>query len=68
MVLFRNESVPFGQDLAATIDILRPIFAEQVGNCVRVHHRATPSWPNEAFDDEFDCNDYDDLGFGGYAA
>lgn len=68
MVLFRNESVPFGQDLAATIDILRPIFAEQVGNCVSVHHRASPSWPDEAIDDEYDYNDYDDLGFGGYAA
>ncbi len=69
MVLFRSKSTPFAEDLAGAIDILRPIFAEQVNNVIRVHHRATPSWPDDAADgNEYGYNDYDDLGFGGYAA
>ncbi len=69
MVLFRSKSAPFAEELAGAIDILRPIFAEQISNVIKVHHRATPSWPDDpAAGDEYDYNDYDDLGFGGYAA
>jgi len=69
LVLFRNKSTPFAEDLAGAIDILRPIFAEQINNVIKVHHRAAPSWPDDATGgDEYDYNDYDDLGFGGYAA
>ncbi len=68
IVLFRNAQEPFEEALAQTIEILRAIFAEQVSNVIRVHHRASPSWPKEALDDEHDVSDYDDFGFGGMAA
>ena len=68
MVLFRSKDEPFEESLATTIDILRAIFAEQVAHVIRVHHRASPSWPKDPLDDEFDASDYDDLGFGDMVA
>ena len=68
MVLFRSKDEPFEESLATTIDILRAIFAEQVAHVIRVHHRASPSWPKDPLDDEFDSSDYDDLGFGDMVA
>jgi DNA-binding response OmpR family regulator len=62
IVLFRSKRDGFGEELGATIEVLRPIFAEQVANVIRVHHRAAPSWPRDAADDECDFND--DFGFG----
>jgi hypothetical protein len=62
MVLFRNKTKPFDQNLASTIDTLRSIIAEQLANVIRVHHRAMPSWPKEAQDSDLDYDD--DLGFG----
>jgi DNA-binding response OmpR family regulator len=63
IVLFRNKSSMFGDNVAAAIDTLRPIIAEQLANVVRVHHRARPSWPKEAPGANSDA-DYDDMGFG----
>ncbi len=77
VVLFRNKTDPFDDRLGATIDVLRPIFAEQLAQIIKVHHRALPQWPDDASggNDEYDDNDsfdpfdnYDDYGFGGMAA
>ena len=69
MVLFRSKDEPFEKSLAASINILQAIFAEQVANVIRVHHRARPSWPKDPLeDDEFEAGDYDDYGFGGLVA
>ena len=53
----------FDPKLAGTLDILRTIFAEQLSQIIRIHHRATPEWPMDAHEDEFDWDD--DMGFGG---
>ncbi len=69
MVLFRSKDEPFDEALVTTIDILRAIFAEQVDHVIKVHHRASPSWPKDPLqDDEFEAGDYDDYGFGGLVA
>ena len=60
--LFRSSDRPFGPELAGTLDILRAIFAEQLSQLIRVHHRAKPEWPDDAQDyEEFG---EDDFGFG----
>ena len=64
MVLFRRKDEPFEETLADTIDVLRSIFAEQVANVIKVHHRAFGEWPKDPLD-EYDASDYDDFGFGG---
>lgn len=69
MILFRNKQEPFDEPLAATLDILRAIFAEQVANVIKVHHRASGGqWPKDPLDDEYDASDYDEFGFGGLVA
>ena len=69
MVLFRSKEEPFEESLTTTIDILRAIFAEQVANIIKIHHRASGQWPKDPLDDdEYDCNDYDEFGFGGLVA
>lgn len=60
VVLFRGHVSPFEPTIAGTLDTLRTIFAEQLRQVIRVHHRAEPSWPDSS-DDEFD--DYDDYDF-----
>lgn len=62
VVMFRNKNEPFANEVADVVDLLRPIFAEQLSHVIRIHHRATPSWPQESVDDEYDFND--DYGFG----
>jgi DNA-binding response OmpR family regulator len=68
MVLFRNKDEAFEESMAPTIDILRTIFAEQIANVIRIHHRAKPEWPKDPLDDEYDASDYDEFGFGGLFA
>ena len=69
MVLFRSKDEPFDEALVTSIEILRAIFAEQVDHVIKVHHRASPSWPKDPLeDDEFEAGDYDDYGFGGLVA
>lgn len=63
VVLFRNKSDQFTEDLAGTLDTLRCIFAEQLSNIIKIHHRAKPSWPDEAVDGGLDYEG-DDYGFG----
>ena len=65
IVLFRSAKTPFDEKLAATIDTMREIIAEQLSNVIKVHQRARPSWPKEASDGDLDYHD-DDLGFGGF--
>ncbi|MCA9290577.1 MAG: GAF domain-containing protein, partial [Phycisphaerales bacterium] len=69
-ILFRQRDEPFDDATGHMLDLLRPIFAEQIATVIRVHHRASPSWPDDAHgEDEFDFNeDYEDYGFGGLAA
>jgi hypothetical protein len=33
------------------LDLLRQVIAAQMAAIVRIHHRATPAWPQEAVDD-----------------
>jgi len=61
-VLFRNQTNPFPETLAATLDTLRTIIGEQLGTVIKVHHRARTTWPQDASEDDMDYND--DLGFG----
>jgi DNA-binding response OmpR family regulator len=70
IVLFRNRTQPFADGLAGTLDLLRPIFAAQLNQIIRIHHRLTGAWPKQAVDEECDFHDdgADDLGFGGLAA
>lgn len=63
VVLFRNKADRFTDDLAGTLDTLRSIFAEQLSNIIKIHHRAKPSWPDEAVDGGLDYEG-DDYGFG----
>ncbi|MHC4991703.1 MAG: GAF domain-containing protein [Planctomycetota bacterium] len=62
IVLFRNRQEPFDENLGRVVEVLRPIFAAQLANVISIHHRATPSWPDEACPDE--QIDHDDYGFG----
>ena len=67
VVLFREEQVPFTDQILSMLDTLRPIFARQVASILKVHHRASASWPREVADDAGECDD--DFGFpGGLAA
>ncbi len=61
LFLFRDAKEPFEDELAATLDSIRRIFAEQLSTVVRVHHRMEAEWPPEAADDQEEGNDW---GFG----
>ena len=61
LFLFRNAEEPFEDEIAATLDSIRRIFAEQLTTVVRVHHRMEEEWPPEAADDQEEGNDW---GFG----
>jgi len=63
VVLFRNKADQFTDDLAGTLETLRSIFAEQLSNIIKIHHRAKPNWPDEAVDGGLDYEG-DDYGFG----
>jgi DNA-binding response OmpR family regulator len=66
LVLFRGMESPFDESLGATLDSIRTIFAEQLAHVIRVFNRAEPQWPQDAVDEDADCQD--DYGFGGFAA
>lgn len=70
VILFRSRHLPFDEGVLKVIDTLRQIFAEQLGQVIKVHHRAEPSWPNDPDDDcdELDFNDDAEFGYGGMAA
>ncbi len=76
VVLFRNRTQPFTDHLAGTLDLLRPIFAAQLHQIIRIHHRLEPSWPKQAVDEDYDFHDDgqeppespENFGFGGLAA
>jgi len=63
VVLFRHQSNPFNAELAGTLDVLRMIFAEQISQIIRIHHRATPDSPDEPTTEDEDEYD-DDFGYG----
>jgi DNA-binding response OmpR family regulator len=62
IVLFRNKSKMFDDKVAATLDTLRGIIAEQLAQVVKIHQRSRPSWPKEAAEGDLEFDD--DLGFG----
>lgn len=67
IVLFRRKEQPFNEKLAATLDTMRGIIAEQLRNVVKVHHRASNQWPREAEDGDLDyglSEGDDNYGFG----
>jgi len=69
VVLFRSHSDAFAPELAATLDTLRAIFAEQLSRLIDVHHRAKPRWPGDVHDRANDEEDDDsNFGYGGLAA
>ena len=70
IVLFRSHKTPFDAGLVSVIETLRPIFAEQLAQIIKVHHRAQPQWPDDPADDcdELDFNDDAGFGYGGLAA
>jgi len=70
IVLFRDRSQPFTDKLAGTLDLLRPIFAAQLSQIIRIHHRLTGSWPKQAIDEDYDFHEDgpEEFGFGGLAA
>jgi hypothetical protein len=43
--MFRNRAEPFKDELAALIDVLRPIFGAQMAKLVRIHHRSSFKFP-----------------------
>jgi DNA-binding response OmpR family regulator len=52
LILFRSESEPFEEPLAGVLDVLRPIFAEQLARLIRVHNRLSHEWPDEPADED----------------
>ncbi len=64
IILFRSQKTPFDNGLLSMIDTLRPIFAEQLAQIVKVHQRAQPQWPEDAADDSDEMDYNDDFGFG----
>ena len=64
VVLFRRKCDPFQESLAGTLDTMRVIFAEQLAQIIKVHHRAAPSWPKDAWEDGDEYGD--DRGIGGF--
>lgn len=64
IVLFRSHKSPFDDGLLSIIETLRPIFAEQLAQIIKVHQRAQPQWPDEAEDDSDELDFNDDYGFG----
>jgi DNA-binding response OmpR family regulator len=51
LILFRDESKVFDEKLAMVLDILRQIFADQLGRVIAIHNRMLPEWPEEPEDD-----------------
>jgi hypothetical protein len=65
--MFRNRDEPFKDELAALIDVLRPVFGAQMAKLVRIHHRSSFTFPKlqsegdgESGDDSDDGEDRED--------
>lgn len=50
-VLFRDRRESFPESAAGLLDLLRKVIASQMSAVVRIHHRASPAWPQEAADE-----------------
>lgn len=57
--LFRNREEPFKDELAALIDVLRPVFGAQMAKLVRIHHRSSFKFPKLQSDSD-DADDAED--------
>ncbi len=63
--LFRDESLPFGQEDARALSIIAKLFGQQLGRVIRVHHRHLPkdqwgSLDSGCYDGPADDSDDDD--------
>ncbi len=63
--LFRDESLPFGEDDVRTLNIIARLFGQQLGRVIRVHHRHLPkdqwgSLDTGCYDGPIDDSDDDD--------
>ena len=54
IVLFRNDTKPFTQDMIETLESLRQIFGQQLGTILRIYNRAESAWPSESIDNDDD--------------
>lgn len=52
--LFRNRAEPFKDELAALIDLLRPVFGAQMAKLIRIHHRSSFRFPKVQDDGDAD--------------
>ena len=64
--MFRNRAEPFKDELAALIDVLRPVFGAQMAKLVRIHHRSSFKFPTlqSDGDDAEGAEDEEDEGEG----
>lgn len=61
--MFRNRAEPFKDELAALIDVLRPVFGAQMAKLVRIHHRSSFKFPKLQSDaDDADDDEDEDEG------
>jgi len=60
--LFRNRAEPFKEELAALIDVLRPVFGAQMAKLVRIHHRSNFQFPKLQGEGEDDGEGEDEDG------
>lgn len=54
VALFRDRSQPFDDELVQQLEVIRDLFAEQLGRIVRIHHRHRPNeqWPGFDVEDD----------------
>ncbi|MBL8745007.1 MAG: response regulator [Phycisphaerae bacterium] len=54
VALFRDRDHPFHDELLPQIEVIRALFAEQLGRIVRIHHRHRPDerWPGFDVEDD----------------
>jgi hypothetical protein len=57
--MFRNREEPFKDELAALIDVLRPVFGAQMAKLVRIHHRSSFQFPKLQDDADGDAGGED---------
>lgn len=54
MYLFRSTTEPFADEVAAVLDDLRGLLAEQLDRLIRIHNRLEQAWPDEPADADED--------------
>ncbi len=52
IVLFRDETRKFDNEVMNTIETIQTIFGKQLGTILKIHRRAESHWPSESIDDD----------------